>query len=63
MTGQAWRRDTIGWGRLAWLYVIPHAAQCSEPAATVAERGYTITEEAQSRTQQVLGDFPRPRAY
>jgi hypothetical protein len=55
MSGQTWRLDPIGPGRLAWLYLIPHAVDWHEPSAATEAAGYTITEEAQSLVDDQLG--------
>ena len=54
MTRQAWRIDPIGRSK-AWVYVRPHEVDWSLPAAAVAARGYTITEERQSLVDDQLG--------
>ncbi len=55
MTRQTWRIDPISPGRLAWLYLIPHAVDWSVPFCGAEAAGYTITEEAQSLVDDQLG--------
>jgi hypothetical protein len=49
-----WRLDSIGRGKLAWLYVIPHSCEWSDVAAAIG-LNYEITEEAQSLVDDQLG--------
>ena len=49
-----WRLDAIRDGRLAWLYLVPHAVGIEEPAEAAALAGYTITEETQTLVDEQL---------
>lgn len=55
MSVHPWRLEPIGPGRLAWLYLIPHAVDWSTPSTAAQTAGYWITEEAQSLVDDELG--------
>ena len=55
MTEPTWRIDSIESGALAWVYIRPHLVGWDEPAAAMAERGYTVTEESRNLVDDELG--------
>jgi len=55
MTERTWRLDPIGSGNVAWLCLIPHAVNWTEPAGAAQDGGYTITEETQTLVHNQLG--------